>query len=85
MEWRIFSHRTIIGRPYSSVPPQEGISKRLPPSTCFSSYLSKLIRCQPEKKACIHRGLTLALWTCPRTPLVSFGGGLTAGALLMNI
>ncbi len=30
--------------------------------------LPSLIRCQPEKKGFIRRGLVLALWTCPRTP-----------------
>ncbi len=30
------------------------------------SCLSKLIRCQPEKKDFIRRGLAFTLWTCPR-------------------
>ena len=29
--------------------------------------LASLIRCQPEKKGFIRRGLVLALWACPRT------------------
>ena len=28
--------------------------------------LPSFIRCQPEKKDCIRRGLALALWACPR-------------------
>ena len=37
--------------------------------------LPSLIRCQPEKKGFIRRGLVLALWTCPRTPISKLGQG----------
>ena len=40
LELKIFSHSTVVEHPYSSVPPHQGISKRLPLYSvpCLNSF-----------------------------------------------
>ncbi len=46
----------------------EDVAKTVRSYQLLPITMSRLIRCQPEKKGCIRGDLAFVWWTCPRTP-----------------